>query len=131
MNEKLIVELPCSVGDTVWCLTEEFKGIVIDCIEVYGFKFNSQNEVVAVINVFGEEIPLPIYKTYGEARKALERTEKMTSEELIKLQAKIEVLEALKYGRGRAIKSYGGEWVKVVHLEDIDEMIANLKGETE
>lgn len=43
-------------------------------------------------------------------------------------QAKIEVLESLKYGRGCAIKSYGNEWVKVVHLEDIDEMIANLKG---
>lgn len=72
MVKKLLVELPCSVGDTVWCLTEEWnRGTVIDCIEVDGFKFNSSNEVVAVIDVFGEEVPLPIFKTYNEARKEL------------------------------------------------------------
>lgn len=46
-------------------------------------------------------------------------------------QAKIEVLESLKTGRCGAIKCADGEWVKCVRLEDIDEMIANLKGETE
>lgn len=46
-------------------------------------------------------------------------------------QAKIEALESLKTGRCGAIKCADGEWVKCVRLEDIDEMIANLKGETE
>lgn len=46
-------------------------------------------------------------------------------------QAKIEVLESLKTGRCGAIKCADGEWIKCVRLEDIDEMIANLKGETE
>lgn len=76
--KKLLVKLPCSVGDTVWCLTEEWnRGTVIDCIEVDGFKFNSQNEVVAVIDVFSEEVPLPIFGTYNEARKELEKLEKL------------------------------------------------------
>lgn len=46
-------------------------------------------------------------------------------------QAKIEVLESLKTGRGMAIKNLNGEWEKCVLLEDIDEMISDLKGETE
>lgn len=45
-------------------------------------------------------------------------------------QAKIEVLESLKTGRCGAIKCADGEWIKCVRLEDIDEMIANLKEET-
>lgn len=45
-------------------------------------------------------------------------------------QAKIEMLESLKTGRCGAIKCADGEWIKCVRLEDIDEMIANLKEET-
>lgn len=74
---KLLTELPCSVGDTVWCLVEEWNGntvkTVIDCIEVDGFRFNSNTEVIAVTDVYGEEVLLPIFNTYNEARKELEK----------------------------------------------------------